>query len=103
MMSYNISFNVKNVNEFTNELFINEFKEALKKVVAGKTGIRLEITETKTVFCIVCHYGETIWINRNKLKVSKLTGSSRNDYKQTTYKVLTTIQGMYEGWIEEAA
>lgn len=99
-----IFFEVENVNEFTNELFINEFKEAIKKVITKKAGgIRLEITENKKVFGIVCHYGETILVKRNTLKVSKLTGSERNDYKQTTYKVLTTIQGMYEGWIEEAA
>lgn len=99
-----ISINVKNVNEFTNELFINEFKEAIKKMVTKKAGgIRLEITENKKVFGILCHYGETIYINRNTLKVSKLTGSDRNDYKQTAYNVLLEIQGMYEGWIEEAA
>lgn len=100
---YYISIKVKNVTEFTNEIFINEFKEAIKKMVAGKVGIRLEITENKRVFAMVCHYGETICIKRNTLKVSKLNGSSRNDYKQTAYKVLATIQGMYEGWIEEAA
>ena len=98
-----INFNVKTVKEFTNEDFKNEFKAAIKKVVAGTAGIRLEITERKKVFCVVCNDGKTIYINRNIAKVSNFYGSTRKNYKRTSWDVIGIVSGIYKGFIKEAA
>ena len=89
-----INFNLKNVNEFTNEDFKNEFKAAIKKVVAGTAGILLEIDKYKKVFYIYCKDGETIYINRNIAKVSNFYGSTRKNYKRTSWDVLGIVSGI---------
>ena len=97
-----IDFNLNTVKEFTNEIFIKEFKEAIKKVVEGKAEIHLEVSKNEKVFCIVCNDGETIYINRNITKVSNFYGSIRKNYKRTSWDVIGIVNGICKGFIKEA-
>lgn len=97
-----INFNLKTVNEFTNEIFIKEFNEAIKKVVEGKAEIHLEVSKNKKVFCISCNDGKTIYINRNITKVKNFYGSIRKSYKKTSWNVIGELSGICKGFIKEA-
>lgn len=97
-----IKINLKHTGYLYNDEFIKiGFKDAMKKVIDGKAGIRLELTDDKKVFNIVCNDGETIYINRNTVPVFKNNESNRKDYNGTTKIVKCTISNICNGITEE--
>ena len=106
MKTKTILINLKTVDELYNEFFMDSFREAIKKVVASKAVIRMEVGENKKVFTIICNNGETIYINRNTesvctVSVCKFYRSTRKDYKNTSIGVIVRVRSIYKKWLNE--
>lgn len=77
------------------------FIEYIRKVIKGKARIRLEMTDFKRVFDIVCYDKKTIYINRNTEKVTRYGRSYRIDYIMTANGVALEAQYICDGYEEE--
>ena len=96
------NFRVKNVDELDtdDEVFNFSFTEFIKRTIAGKNYIKLEIEDIKKVFNITYDKG-VLYVNRNRMRLSDSEECSRSDYKNIAHFALQEMYCICTGFVKE--